>query len=227
MSLAFRLLIATLISSAAASALGEEPGLPRVLILGDVVYQQPARDVAKELQGKAEVVFASPKPGEVRNTTTTLQSLDAILGERDWDVIHFNLGLGDLVYRAPRMKSFRVMPLDAGGVRATSPDVYEKNLRELVERLQATNATLIWASTTPIRHSSTRVFAMGSEVDYNAVAKKVMAEKGIKINDMYRFVFELIDMKRPASHGADPFFFDRKPLHPPIVRSIAAELESR
>jgi hypothetical protein len=26
----------------------------------------------------------------------------------------------------------------------------------------------------------------------------------------------LIDMNKPADHGAAPFFFDRKPIHPPL-----------
>ena len=41
---------------------------------------------------------------------------------------------------------------------------------------------------------------------------------------MYTYARGLIDMTRPASHGADPFHFDRKPLYPPVVRSILEEL---
>jgi hypothetical protein len=53
-----------------------------------------------------------------------------------------------------------------------------------------------------------------------------MAAQKVPTNDMYSFVRDLIDRKRPASHGADPFFFDRKPLHPPIVQVILHELLS-
>ena len=42
-----------------------------------------------------------------------------------------------------------------------APEQYEKNLRELVKRLKATGAKLVWASTTPIRHSSTQRFRDG------------------------------------------------------------------
>ncbi len=199
--------------------------LPRVLILGDVIYQQPARDAAKALQGRATVVFPAIQPGQVRNSQTTLPDLDTLLGNEEWDLIHFNFGLGDLVYRAPNMKSFRIMPVDAGGVRAVSPEEYEDNLQKIVARLKSTGAKLVWASTTPIRHSSTRVFQMESEVKYNAIAAEVMAAHNVPINDMYTFVRNLIDMKRPAGHGADPFFFDRKPLHPPIASSIEKHLK--
>lgn len=215
------LLIAVLVP---ATANGDER-VPRVLILGDIIYQQPARDAAKELMGKVEVVFASIQPGEVRNTHTALASLDELLGDGNWDVIHFNFGLADLVYRAPGMKSFRVMARHAGGVRATTPEQYETNLRELTTRLKATGARLIWASTTPIRHSTSNVFEMGSEIKYNAIAARVMAKENVPTNDMYSHVKSLIDMTKPASHGADPFYFDRKPLHPPVVDVILTILD--
>ena len=224
MNTALRATVLLLLIVAASNPAISEDRLPRVLILGDSVYQQPARDAAKELKGRAEVVFATLQPGEVRHTQHAIENLDSLLGEGDWDLIHFNFGLGDLVHRAPNMKAFRVMAREAGGVRTTSPQQYERNLRTLVERLKATDARLVWASTTPIRHSSSNVFEMGSEIKYNAIAARVMASQKVPTNDMYSFVRDLIDMKRPASHGADPFFFDRKPLHPPIVEVILREI---
>ena len=218
-----RLLILLLtVFQLAAVAPAAEP-LPRVLILGDSVYQQPAREAAKLLDSKVEIVYATIKPGEVHNTQAALANLDDLLGDGSWDLIHFNFGLGDLVYRAPGMKAFRVMAKEAGGVRATSPDQYQTNLRELVKRL-GDRRQLVWASTTPIRHSASNVFDMGSEIQYNAIAAKLMAEQNVPINDMYGHVKSLIDMNKPASHGADPFYFDKKPLHPPIVHSILQEL---
>ena len=202
----------------------DDLSLPQVLVIGDSIYQQPSGEVTKALKGKVKVVFAAIQPGEVRNTATVLNQLDELLKDQSWDVIHFNLGLGDLVYRAPGMKSFRVMPIDAGGVRATSPKQYEQNLEQLVKRLQGSGAKLIWASTTPIRHSGTNLFVKGSEVEYNAIAEKVMRRHDVAINDMYGFVKDLIDMDKPASHNADPFFFDRKPIHQPILEAICKEL---
>ena len=40
----------------------------------------------------------------------------------------------------------------------------------------------------------------------------LMAKYGIPTNDMYTFVKGLIDMNKPAA----PFFFDLKPIHPPL-----------
>ncbi|MBC8324047.1 MAG: SGNH/GDSL hydrolase family protein [Verrucomicrobia subdivision 3 bacterium] len=201
-----------------------ENALPRVLILGDQIYQQPAADLKKELKGKAEIHCPRHEPGVVWNTTTALELLDHYLGDGKWDLIHVNCGLGDLIHRVPGMKAFRVMPRHAGGRRATSPEQYEKNLHTLAARLKATGAKIVWGSTTPIRHSSTNVFAKGSEIEYNALAAKVMAKYGVPTNDMYAFVKDLIDMNKPASHGADPFFFDRKPIHAPLQAILRKDL---
>ena len=201
-----------------------EKALPRVLILGDQIYQQPASDLNKELKGKAEIHYPRLEPGVVWNSATALELLDQQLGEGQWDLIHFNCGLGDLIHRVSGVKAFRVMPRHAGGIRTTAPGQYEKNLHALVARLKATGAKLVWASTTPIRHSSTNVFEKGAEIEYNALAAKVMAKHGIPTNDMYTFVKGLIDMNKPAGHGADPFFFDRKPIHPPLREILRKDL---
>ncbi|MEM7477298.1 MAG: SGNH/GDSL hydrolase family protein [Planctomycetota bacterium] len=203
----------------------EDKPLPRVLILSDNIYQQPSREVAKELKEKTEVIYIALNPGEVRNTTNVLSDLDRLLGEKPWDLIFFNCGLGDLVYRAPRMKAFRILPPEAGGVRTTSPETYQRNLETLVHKLRESKAKLVWASTTPIRHSASNVFQLGSEVEYNRIAAAIMKSNQIPICDMYTHVKELIDMDRPASHGADPFFFDRKPIHPPIIETIRQQLD--
>jgi len=203
---------------------GDEKALPRVLILGDQIYQQPASELRKELKGKAEVHCPRMEPGVVWNSVTALQLLEQQLGEGRWDLIHFNCGLGDLIHRVPGVKAFRVMPRHAGGIRTTAPEQYEKNLNTLVTRLKTTGAKLVWGSTTPIRHSSTNVFEKGTEISYNAIAAKVMTKHGIPTNDMYTFVKGLIDMNKPAGHGADPFFFDRKPIHPPLREVLRKNL---
>ncbi len=155
-----------------------------------------------------------------------LEKIDDWLGDEKWDLVHFNFGLGDLVHRAPKTNNFRVMTKRSGGVRATSPEQYEQNLDELVKRLQATGAKLIWASTTPIRSTPNGIFERGSEVEYNAIAAKIMAAHEVPINDMYQHVKDLINMERPAPHGADPFDFDKQPIHPPIVEILLRELEN-
>ena len=213
-----------LLTLAALPIPGRADDVPRVLIIGDGVHNDIFRAATSQLEGRAELVFASVPKGEVLNTTTALEHLDTLLGDGSWDVVHFNCGLGDLVYRAPGMESFRVMPIHAGGVRTTSPERYEANLRELVRRFQETGAVLVWASTTPIRHSTTNVFQMESEIEYNVIAARIMAQEGVAVNDMHSYVLGQIDMDRPASHGADPFFFDRRPIHRRVVNAVLEAL---
>ena len=200
-----------------------EKALPRVLILGDQIYQQPASDLKKEFKEKAEIHYPRLEPGVVWNSATALELLDRQLGEGSWDLIHFNCGLGDLIHRFPSVKAFRVMPRPCrwhSDLRLSC----EKNLHILVTRLKATGAKLVWGSTTPIRHSSTNVFEKGKEIEYNALASKVMAKHGIPTNDMHAFVKGLIDMNKPAGHGADPFSSTAKPIHSPLREILRKDL---
>jgi hypothetical protein len=207
--------------------------LPRVLVIGDAVYAQHARGVSSDLKDRASVSMATWPEGEVPSSTTALTHLDQLLGFVDrngqpvpedrlpkWDLIHVNVGLGDLIHRVPNMDSFRVLPIHMGGVVTTSPERYRENVDALLTKLKATGAKVVWASTTPIRHSRSNVFEIGAEVQYNAIASEVAAKHGIETNDMYGYVKHLINMDKPAGHGADPFNFDKKPIHMPIVRAV-------
>jgi acyl-CoA thioesterase-1 len=146
------------------------PGLPRVLLLGDSIsigYTLPVREI---LAGKANVHRPATN---CSSTGNALKNLDAWLGEGKWDVIHFNFGLHDA-------------KLPPEGIRHAPPEVYGRNLRELVRRLQATGARLVWATTTPVPNggfiSPTRRF--GDIDQYNAVARQVMEENGVGIDDL-------------------------------------------
>ena len=114
--------------------------LPSVLILGVQVYQQPANELKKELRGKVEIHFPRHEPGFVWNSSTASQVLNQYLGDKQWDLIYFNCGLGDLIHRVPEIKSHRIMPRHAGGVRTTDPKNYESNLNLLVKKLSVANS---------------------------------------------------------------------------------------
>lgn len=149
-------------------------GLPRVLLLGDSISMGYTLPVREALKGNANV---HRPPTNCGSTGNALNHLDSWLGEGKWDVIHFNFGLHDA-------------KLPPEGVRHAPPAVYEKNLRELVKRLQATGATLVWATTTPVPNggviSPTRRF--GSIDEYNAIARKVMGERGVAIDDLHAVI---------------------------------------
>ena len=145
---------------------------PRVLIIGDSIYNEPSRMAAEELKGRVEIVWQYDLSN--LHSGAALEKIDKLLGENEWDLIHFNFGLADLMHKDPNTKSIRAMSKEAGGVRVSSPQVYEKNLRELVKRFQATGAKIVWASTTPIRSDYNGVLEADSEIEYNRLAAQIM-----------------------------------------------------
>ena len=228
-----RWLCIALLTLVALPTMAQDKALPRVLMIGDSIYSQHCRGVSSDLKGRANVVTATWPADVVPSSSTAIEYLDTLLGKIDrngnpvpedkqpkWDLIHVNVGLGDLIHRVPNLKSFRVLPIESGGVINTSPKNYEANLDQLIRRLKATGAQVVWASTTPIRASTSNVFEPGKEIEYNAIAAKVMAKHDVPSNDMHVYVKSLIDMDKPAGHGADPFNFDKKPIHMPVVRVI-------
>ncbi len=150
----------------------DDPKLPRVLLIGDSISIGYTVPVQKLLAGKANVHRISENGGP---TTNGLAKIDKWLGNGKWDVIHFNWGLHDL-------------KMDANGKHQVPLADYEKNLRSLVQRMKATGARLIWASTTPVPEGKINPPRKESDVvAYNAAAKKIMEENGVAIDDLYRF----------------------------------------
>ena len=170
----------------------DDPNLPRVLLIGDSIsigYTVPLRDA---LKGKANVHRIPENGGP---TTRGLEKIDAWLGDGKWDVIHFNWGLHDLKYMD---KNGKLSSVEEGQQQVPIKE-YEKNLRKLVERLRQTDATLIWRNTTPVPEGAAGRVPEDA-VRYNAVAKKIMEEFGIAIDDHYSFVLpRLSELQLPAN----------------------------
>jgi hypothetical protein len=213
------LLTAILVFAAVASASAK----PRVLILADSIYQNSGATMTKALQDQADVVYITSPASEAFTTQTALVNLDTWLGKEKWDLIYFNFGSADLTYRAPGMKSFRILSRNAGGVIATTPEDYQKNLSEIVKKLSNTNAKLIWGNTLPIGTSLIDIHAPGSEVEYNNIAAKIMDSAGIPIIDMHTYGESLIDYKKQKS-GVDLSYFNKQPLYVPVIEAICKTL---
>jgi acyl-CoA thioesterase-1 len=147
----------------------DQPGLPRVLLIGDSIsigYTLPVRELLKD---KANVHRIPTNGGPTKNGVAYI---DKWLGDKKWDVIHFNWGIHDLKF----------MP---DGKRQVEPEDYEKNLRALVAKLKATGAKLIWATTTPIPDGELNPpRSFGKVPEYNEIAKRVMTENGVAIDDL-------------------------------------------
>ena len=149
----------------------DDPGLPRVLLIGDSIsigYTLPVREL---LKGKANV-HRIPQNGGA--TEVGLEKMKSWLGDGKWDVIHFNFGLHDAKYASETTQ------------RATR-EQYIANLKTLIAQMKATGAELVFATTTPVPNggvlSPTRRF--DSVEERNKLATALMQEQGIATDDLY------------------------------------------
>jgi len=156
----------------------DNPALPRVLLIGDSVSRGYTQAVRRALAGKANVHRA---PANCGPTATGIKRIDAWLtssgGDEAWDVIHFNFGIHD---------------------RNTPITDYTARLEQLIERMQATGAALIWASTTPIPDNPQARQTAESIVERNQAAAIVMDQNNVAIDDLFSFVTpHLSDVQPP------------------------------
>ena len=157
----------------------EMPGLPRVLLIGDSIsigYTLPTRAL---LKGKVNLHRIPTNGGP---TIKGLEQIDTWLGQKKWDVIHFNWGLHDLKYMGPNGEN--LFPKENGGKVQVPIQEYEKNLERLVIRMKKTNAKLIWRNTTPVPPGSKGRY-VGDSIKYNAAAARVMIRHGIPTHDLF------------------------------------------
>ncbi len=159
----------------------DDPNLPRVLLIGDSISIGYTAATREMLAGTANVHRIPTNGGP---TTRGLEQIDAWLGDGKWDIIHFNWGLHDLKYIEDKQQ----VPIEE----------YQKNLRSLVERLQSTNAKLIWCNTTPVPEGVSPPRTDDDVLKYNAVAKQIMKKHDIAIDDLYKYAkAELEKIQRP------------------------------
>ncbi len=171
---------------ASASAGGENralPAKPTVLVIGDSISMQggylPA--LVERLEPRYRVLHNLGNGGDSANV---LRHLERWVSTDPPDIIHFNCGLHDIKF--DRTRKARQVP----------PETYEYNLRQLVRFLKTqTHARLVFGLTTPVNdewHRAKKSFDR-REVDvqrYNAIARTVMSEAGIPVNDLHKVIVE-------------------------------------
>lgn len=143
----------------------DEPGLPRVLLIGDSVSRGYTQAVRKALEGRANVHRA---PANCGPTSTGVKKLDVWLGAGDWDLIHFNFGIHD---------------------RKTPLSDYKARLEQIVKRLKAAGDKVVWGSSTPIPDDwKAEANLSNSMTERNAIAAELMKEHGVAVNDLFAFI---------------------------------------
>jgi arylsulfatase A-like enzyme/lysophospholipase L1-like esterase len=164
-------------------------GLPNVLLLGDSISIGYTLQVRELLAGEANVFRPHSSNGEKAvnccGTTRAVEGIDEWLAGRNWDVIHFNFGLHDLkhVDAETGMNS-----ACADDPRQASVEKYAENLEDIIEKVEATGARLIFAATTPVPEGfQNPLREPDAPLRYNAAALEIMEARGIQVNDLYAF----------------------------------------
>ena len=206
-----------------------DPALPNVLLLGDSISIGYTLAVRELLAGRANVFRPAAADGTVpencEGTIAGVARIDAWLGGRKWDVIHFNWGLHDL-------KHVQVSGTGLNSANPSDPvqatvEEYSKNLRALVGKLRVTGARLVFATTTPVGPAAKNPFrALDAPRAYNAAALPIMKEHGVRMNDLFAFCAPRLDQLQHRDHvhfnaaGA-------KALAGEVARIIVDELAQR
>jgi len=186
-------------------------GLPRVLLIGDSISIGYTLPVRQALAGQANVHRIPTNGGPTKNGTANLAKW---LGTSKWDVIHFNFGLHDLRHMAD-------------GKRQVEPADYEANLRTIVAALRKTGARVIFATTTPVPEgplSPSRTF--GDVAEYNRIARRVMAENGVAVNDLHAAITPSL----PQHQNARDVHFNpagSEALGQPVAQAVRGALGNR
>jgi lysophospholipase L1-like esterase len=168
---AIAIFILTLFSIAATS-----DKVRNVLIIGDSISIGYTPFVEKAL---APGIVVSHNPGNGGSTIRGVDSTEVWLNHREWDLVVFNFGLHDLVYKDDQ-KKYDVV----NGKLSVSLEDYRKNLEAIVAELKETTARLLFVTTTVVPENSP-----GRKVEdparYNEVARAVMKRNGIPVVDLY------------------------------------------
>jgi acyl-CoA thioesterase-1 len=202
----------------------DEPGLPRVLIIGDsisIAYTLAVRDL---LKGKANVHRAPVNCQGSKNVLTGIRGGRSWLGPDPWDVIHFNAGLWDAKVNWQT------------GLPATSHEEYRRNLEQILEILKGSGAAVIFANTTPIPDALTtkpvpgaldkRTRLFSSIPERNAEAEVVMKENSVAVDDLYQVI---LARQKEFQYPNDVHFNPEgsKVLAKAVADSILAKLPAR
>lgn len=199
----------------------------RVLLLGDSIsigYTPFVQAAMKKHTDVMRPMSSRTRPENCAGTTHGINRIDDWLqiGDGNFDVIHFNWGLHDLKRVNAKTKRNSNNPSDP---YQASPEDYEKQLREIVGKLKKTSAKLIFATTTPVPEGGVKPHRAPADVEtYNKVARKIMQENGIAVNDLYSAIEpKLKTMQRPVNVHFSPA--GSKFLAEKVVNALEAALK--
>ena len=161
--------------------------LPKILILSGGSDVRCIDEIRMNLHRQASILTPEQidEPEPIRGTTNGLKHIDRWLNDHggNFDLISFNFGLQDLLRVDPETGNYSSNP---NHPREAEPEVYEKQLREIVAKLKATGAHLSFRTTLP---APTDLTITGIE-SYNEIAINIMKENDIPVHDLHARFFD-------------------------------------
>lgn len=156
-----------------------DPNLPNVLLIGDSISLGYTRPVRELLKGQANVFHSPGNAGSSRSAGGIAKWIEG----KKWAVVHFNYGIWDVNHR---WKTDATGKKTAGDDTVTTLEDYEKHLRLAVKILKASGTRVIFGTTTPIPPE--KQAEMESVPERNEIAKKVMKENDVVVDDLYTYI---------------------------------------
>lgn len=169
-----------------------KPPPHRVLMIGDSLTVHYVPFVKARMSGSS----VARNPGIAGSSTYLLSVIDGWVQPRQWDVIHFNVGMWDLrhILRRPGVTRCDL----AHGKLTTTAKRYRANLEAIVKKLEASGALLIFGTTTPAPEGNDCVNP-ADVPRYNAIAVEVMAEHHIVVDDLYTLMLPYSGLHDPPN----------------------------
>lgn len=154
-----------------------------ILVVGDSNTLRPMSYIRDALP------CAHHSPGNARDTQFIIDNLPGWLIGKNYRIIYFNSGLWDIARRIPTPEDpWTLDPTDEAPM-AVDPDQYRFNLNVIAEMLKtwSPGSIIIFATSTDVPVDSIGRLPANLR-RYNAIAKSVMDQQIIEVDDRYAFM---------------------------------------
>ena len=189
------LLIGEALGKAMLNCLKNRPPRKRVLMLGDSISMGYLNRVREELEEIALVIRPRENCEGTKKGVKQIEKWLQLCGGQ-FDVIHFNFGLHDLKHVDPETGKNSNDPTDPP---QSTIEEYKIQLSEIVARLKATEAKLIFATTTPVPENVRPFRDPKSPERYNQTALEIMRANKVEVNDLYNYTKNNSGLMRDAN----------------------------
>lgn len=192
--------------------------MKRILLLGDSIRQNYQEYVKKELEGTAEVSFPNDNGKFGYLTLRYCHEWIRVLtpeGKKPFDIVHFNIGLWDVLRLSNEDRTF------------TSDEEYALLLRRISDRIRfyLPNAKQIFALSTSVIEPGFEPGELygkrcNDDIErFNEIAKEVFANTDVSINDLW-----IVSKRLPDDARSDMVHFDTKEGRETLGAQVAGEI---